>query len=60
MEQIINYAYLRECQIDETTVRELFTCADYCGIMGLMQRCIDFLTKILGPKNCISIMLFGK
>lgn len=60
MEQIINYAYLRECEIDEENVRELFTCADYCGIMGLVQRCIDFLTKILGPKNCISVMLFGK
>lgn len=60
MEQIINYAYLRECQIDATNVHELFTCADYCGILGLMQRCIDFLTKFLVPKNCVGIMLFGK
>uniref|UniRef100_A0A336K738 Kelch-like protein diablo n=1 Tax=Culicoides sonorensis TaxID=179676 RepID=A0A336K738_CULSO len=60
MHQIINYAYLRDCEIDQENIYELFTCADYCGITGLIQRCIDFLRQMLVPTNCINIMLFGK
>lgn len=60
MEQIINYAYLRQCEFDEINVHEMFAIADYCGVSGLMRRCIDFMIKILAPHNCISLMLFGK
>lgn len=60
MEQIINYAYLRQCKIDEKHVHELYAVADYCGIHGLMRICVDFMIKILTPENCISTMFFAK
>lgn len=60
MEEIISYAYLRSCKIDSGNVHELYAVGDYCGILGLMRHCVNFMIRTLTPENCVSLMNFGK
>ncbi|XP_037959800.1 kelch-like protein 10 isoform X2 [Teleopsis dalmanni] len=60
MEQLINYAYLRRCQITEDNVHELLVSADYLGMMGLVKLCERKMTKMLSPINCVDIMSFAR
>lgn len=60
MEQIIQYAYLRNCTIDADNVHELLISADYVGVIGLVALCKQYLAQILTPENCVSIMGFAR
>lgn len=60
MEQIILYAYLRKCTINDDNVHELLISADYVGIMGLVELCKQHLEQMLTPENCVSIMSFAR
>lgn len=60
MQNILDFAYLRECQLDENNVYEMITISDYVGMMGLVKNCCDFMISILRPENCIEIHLFSK
>ncbi|XP_037731647.1 kelch-like protein 10 isoform X2 [Drosophila subpulchrella] len=60
MNCVIQYAYLRQTHISENNVHELLTCADYVGMVGLVNQCKDFLSSTLTPENCVSIMGFAR
>ncbi|KAM7351624.1 kelch-like protein 10 [Cochliomyia hominivorax] len=60
MEQIIQYAYLRKCTINDDNVHELLISADYVGIIGLVELCKQYLAQMLTPENCVSIMGFAR
>lgn len=60
MEEVINYAYLRQVKIEESNVHELYTVADYCGMAGLMAACVSFMIAKLSPENCITTMMYGR
>lgn len=60
MNQLISYAYLRHINVNEDNVRTLLITADYLSILGILKICCDYLTSMLTPKNCISIMQFAK
>lgn len=60
MEQIIQYAYLRKCNINNDNVHELLISADYVGVIGLVLLCKRFLAQALSPENCVSVMGFSK
>ncbi|XP_075156886.1 kelch-like protein 10 isoform X2 [Haematobia irritans] len=60
MEEIVNYAYLRKCSINNENVQELLVSADYFGILGLIDICKDYMVKMLTPGNCVDIMCFAR
>lgn len=61
LEKIINYAYLRDVScINESNVVEIMMTADFMGVPGLTKHCIDFIIKILSPKNCIIYWLMSR
>lgn len=57
--KIIEYSYLRTCELTEKNVYEILVVADYVAMIGLVQLCVQFLTKSLSPTNCIGIMRFA-
>ncbi|XP_055907678.1 kelch-like protein 10 isoform X2 [Eupeodes corollae] len=59
MEEIINYAYMRKCDINPLNVHELLALADYVGMTGLVKQCKIILARMLTPKNCFGIMRFA-
>ncbi|XP_037046810.1 kelch-like protein 10 isoform X2 [Bradysia coprophila] len=59
MTKIIDYAYLRECDLSEDNVYEILVMADYFALDSLLDHCIQFLISILSPKNCVNIMRFA-
>lgn len=59
MNKIIDYAYLRECDLTEDNVYEILVIADYFALDSLLDHCIQFLIDILNPKNCVNIMRFA-
>ncbi len=59
MNKIIDYAYLRECDLTEENVYEILVIADYFALDSLLEHCIQFLIGILNPKNCVNIMRFA-
>ncbi|XP_061402054.1 kelch-like protein 10 [Musca vetustissima] len=60
MEEIINYAYLRKCSINDDNVHQLLISADYVGISGLVKMCKQYLAQMLTAENCVSIMGFAR
>ncbi|XP_050439090.1 kelch-like protein 10 [Adelges cooleyi] len=59
MESILQYIYLRQVDITCHNATDIMRTADYLGIEGLVQLCHEFLTEILTPDNCVSIMQFA-
>lgn len=59
MNKIIDYAYLRECDLTQDNVYEILVIADYFALDSLLNHCIQFLIDILNPKNCVNIMRFA-
>lgn len=57
--KVIEYSYLRTCDLTEKNVYEILVVADYVAMIGLVQMCVQFLTKSLNPTNCIGIMRFS-
>ncbi|KAJ6634958.1 Kelch-like protein 10, partial [Pseudolycoriella hygida] len=57
--KIIEYSYLRTCELTEKNVCEILVVADYVAMFGLVELCVQFLTELLKPTNCISIMRFA-
>lgn len=57
--KIIEFAYLRTCDLTETNVYEILVVADYVALIGLLKYCIKFLTRSLCPENCVGIMRFA-
>lgn len=57
--KIIEYSYLRTCDLNEKNVYEILVVADYVAMIGLVQLCVHFLTKSLSPTNSIGIMRFA-
>lgn len=60
MESILQYIYLRQVDITCHNATDIMRTADYLGIEGLVQLCHEFLTEILTPDNCVSIMQFAE
>lgn len=61
MKQMIGFAYLRTVNdLNEENVYELYACADYCGILKLMDLCVNYIISLLNPENCVDIMLFAR
>lgn len=60
MEELIQYAYMRKCNINAENVHELLISADYVGMIGLVQLCKQHLAQMLTPENCVSIMGFAR
>ncbi|XP_026843427.1 kelch-like protein 10 isoform X1 [Drosophila persimilis] len=60
MNCVIQYAYLRKTNICDDNVHELLICADYVGMVGLVQQCKEYLSRTLTPENCVSIMGFAR
>lgn len=59
MAKIIDYAYLRSCDLTEENVFEILVIADYLALRSLMDFCIQFLVDHLKPENCINVMRFA-
>lgn len=59
MAKIIDYAYLRSCDLTEENVFEILVIADYLALISLMDYCIDYLVDHLKPENCVNIMRFA-
>lgn len=59
MEEMLNYAYLRKCEISPSNVHELLVLADYVGMTGLLRQCKLVLGRMLSAKNCFGIMRFA-
>ncbi|KAH8283387.1 hypothetical protein KR054_002070 [Drosophila jambulina] len=60
MNGVIQYAYLRQTNINDENVHELLICADYVGMVGLVKQCKEYLSHTLTPENCVSIMGFAR
>lgn len=59
MTKIIDYAYLRTCDLTEENVFEILVIADYLALKSLMDYCIKYVIDHLKPDNCINIMRFA-
>lgn len=57
MECIINFAYSFECDVNETNLMEILSTAEYFCLEALVDRCAQFIRRILNAENCISLML---
>ncbi|XP_055641436.1 kelch-like protein 10 [Toxorhynchites rutilus septentrionalis] len=60
MGRVIKYAYLRECEVSEGDMFEMYAAADYLGMGGLQERIIEFIKSVLRTHNCIVIMMYGR
>ncbi|XP_055587323.1 kelch-like protein 10 isoform X2 [Uranotaenia lowii] len=60
MERIIKYSYLRECEINEQDMFEMYAAADFLGMPGLQKRCVEFIKSVIRIQNCITVMLYGR
>ncbi|XP_308125.6 kelch-like protein 10 [Anopheles gambiae] len=60
MEQIIRYAYLRECELTEDTVFDVYAAADFLLMYCLTEHCSVYILDRLRLDNCVTIMLFGR
>lgn len=60
MKMVIDYAYLRLCDITEENVHELFVVSDYVAMMGLVKLCVEFMSNMLRPDNCVGLMRFAR
>lgn len=60
MSKVVDYAYLRRCEITDDNVLELMVVSDYVSMLGLMKLCIEFCISTLNPMNCIKRMLFAR
>ncbi|KAJ6644555.1 Kelch-like protein 10 [Pseudolycoriella hygida] len=59
MGKIIDYAYLRSCDLTEENVLEILVIADYLAFQSLIDYCVQYLVNHLKPKNCINVMRFA-
>lgn len=60
MERIIKYAYLRELDISEEDMFEMYAAADFLGMPSLQERCIQYIKSVLRTENCVLVMLYGR
>lgn len=60
MERIIKYAYLRELDISEEDMFEMYAAADFLGMPSLQERCIQYIKSVLRTENCVRVMLYGQ
>lgn len=60
MDRIIKYSYLRELDITEGDMFEVYAAADFLGMASLQERCIQYIKSVLGTNNCVTIMLYGR
>lgn len=60
MQNIIDFAYSRMLNVNETNVFAILTSAHYIGIKALETLCSDFIVQWLNPGNCISCMLMAR
>lgn len=60
MAKIIDYAYLRSCELNEENVVEILVTADYLALKSLIDYCIQYLIDHLTPKNAINVMRFAE
>jgi hypothetical protein len=61
MDWIIKFTYLRDVSfLDDSNVFEIYAVADYFGMLGLMKACVEFIIKILSPKNCVGFWFMGR
>jgi kelch-like protein 10 len=56
MNLILEYAYVRNVDINQENVCQLLMSADYLIVPGLVELCCDFLRRVMAPENCIGIL----
>lgn len=60
MEQILQYIYLRQVDINYESALEVIRTADYLGINSLVELCQEFLVECIRPNNCVTLLQFAK
>ncbi|XP_048854834.1 kelch-like protein 10, partial [Brienomyrus brachyistius] len=56
LRQVIEYAYTYSVVITADNVENLLAAADYLSVLGIVQRCCDFLHEQLCLQNCIGLL----
>ncbi|XP_048852662.1 kelch-like protein 10, partial [Brienomyrus brachyistius] len=56
LRQVIEYAYTYSVVITAENVENLLAAADYLSVLGIVQRCCDFLHEQLCLNNCIGLL----
>ncbi|XP_048852916.1 kelch-like protein 10 isoform X1 [Brienomyrus brachyistius] len=56
LRQVIEYAYTYSVVITADNVENLLAAADYLSVLGIVQRCCDFLHEQLCLNNCIGLL----
>ncbi|XP_048859834.1 kelch-like protein 10 [Brienomyrus brachyistius] len=56
LRQVIEYAYTYSVVITADNVENLLVAADYLSVLGIVQRCSDFLHEQLCLNNCIGLL----
>ncbi|KAM5148024.1 kelch-like protein 10 [Mantella aurantiaca] len=60
MRLLIEYAYTHSATVTTDNVEELFMAADQFNVLGLINRCSEFLVGQLCPQNCIGFCRFSR
>ncbi|XP_077978828.1 kelch-like protein 10 [Glandiceps talaboti] len=60
MDQIIEYAYTREVIVTEDNVVDMIIAADQFHVLGIVERCSDFILDRMTPENCLGIRKFAR
>lgn len=50
---ILDFAYTGCCQVTSNNAENLLALADRLEVLGVIELCCQFLTKELGPQNCL-------
>ncbi|XP_048857678.1 kelch-like protein 10 isoform X4 [Brienomyrus brachyistius] len=59
LRQVIEYAYTYSVVITADNVENLLAAADYLSVLGIVQRCCDFLHEHLCLDNCVGLVKIG-
>ncbi|XP_048854980.1 kelch-like protein 10 isoform X4 [Brienomyrus brachyistius] len=60
LRQVIEYAYTYSVVITADNVENLLAAADYLSVLGIVQRCCDFLHEHLCLDNCVGLVKIGE
>ncbi|KAK9502762.1 hypothetical protein O3M35_011472 [Rhynocoris fuscipes] len=60
IENIIQYCYTGNCNVNSKNVEALLPAADELGILGLLDLCLNYLLRSINVTNCWGIHVFCK
>ncbi|KAJ8865784.1 hypothetical protein PR048_033306 [Dryococelus australis] len=59
MAAILNYAYLRDLDVDEDSVCDVLVASDYLSVLGAKNNCCDYVRRGLDAENCVAVIEFA-